>query len=185
MAAAMRGNEDDNILERVCDLIGASEQRLLERVMKSVRESGLGHAPREETDWRDSVRGVSDLVFQAVYGVPFGYAEGVVGADPVVAYGILRGQRHRSHGVVAADWHALMRHFRDAYVELVESAGLGEDDEEVCRQFLHGVFDRFERGFTQGYAEAARSNSCELRPLRPHAWPAPWSVAEDAGGTAC
>jgi hypothetical protein len=178
----MQGRADGNVLERMCDVIGASEEWLLDRLVASVREGGLGRTPRMEPTWRDSVRGLSDAVFQAVYAVPFGYAEGTVGTDPVVAFGMLRGRRHRANGVRSADWHALMRHHRAAYVGLIESSGFDEDEEEVCRFFLQGVFDRFERGFAKGYEEVPESSS-GFSPAPSSPWPAPWSIAEDAGGT--
>lgn len=142
---------DDDCLQRMCAVISANEEWLLERVVDSVRESGLANAPRSEAGWRESVRGLSDAVFQAVYGVVAGASEGPMRGDPVLAYGVVRARRQHARGVRAADWHALLRHHRSAYVELVATCGFDEDEEEMCTHFLHSVFDRFERGFRQGY----------------------------------
>lgn len=161
----LTGQRDENCLEAMCDLIGASEEWLLERVVDSVRESGLTRSPRHEEDWRESVRGLSDVVFQALYAVAWGYAEGPVRNDPVVAYGIIRGRRHCSHGVAASDWHALMRHHRAAYIDLIAEAGFDEGAEEICQRFIHRVFDRIERGFRQGYAVVPANRRATARPL--------------------
>ncbi len=75
--------------------------------------------------------------------------------DPVVAYGIVRGRHQGDRGVSPRDWSMLMRHYRNAYLELVRSSGVFADDElVVCRRFIDWVFDRIEDGFLRGHGEA-------------------------------
>jgi hypothetical protein len=145
--------DNGNCLERMCDLIGSSEDRLVDRVIDAATTGALSRVPRSEDAWRDSIRGLSDAIFQAAYAVSDGYAEGPAHRDPVVAYGIVRARTHRTRGVHPADWIALLRHFRAAYLDLVHEAGFAEQDEAVCHRFIHRVFDRFEAGFRDGYAD--------------------------------
>lgn len=140
--------EDISCLERMCDLIAANEDRLVAHVTASVDQAGeSAHAPRSMLSWRDSIRGLSDALSQAVYWDDSGYAEGPAHHDPVVAYGVVRARSHADRGVRPAQWLALLTHYRDAYTALVRSSDLTPEEREICCRFVDRVFDRFESGF--------------------------------------
>ncbi len=142
-------------LERMCDIIAGSEDLLVEMVMETARERGIEHAPRSPESWREAVQGLSDAVFQAVYGHLETAGEGPR-HDPVVAYGILRGRTQRDRGVLPEHWCALLRIYRHAYVELVKAVDLPPDEALICRRFIAWVFDRMEDGFGQSYPPGCR-----------------------------
>ncbi len=134
-------------LERMCDLIGGSEELLVGTVTEAVEEHGVEHMPRSVEAWRESVRGLSDAIFQAVYA----HLE-LDGPrnDPVLAYGIVRGRVQNGRGVRPEDWTALIAHYRRAYLDLIASAGCPPEESCACRDFLERVFDRLENGFALG-----------------------------------
>lgn len=148
------GASERNCLERMCDIIAGSEDTLLGMVAESVRLHGVDRGPHTSGAWREALRGLSDAIFQAVYG-HLEVADDAPRHDPVVAYGVVRGRLQGVRGVSPADWSRLMRYYRNAYVELVRSSGsFGEDELIVCRRFIDWVFDRMEDGFGRGYHDA-------------------------------
>lgn len=142
---------DGSCLERMCEIIGGGEGDLVRSVMKSAREHALERVPRSEGAWLESVRGVSDAIFQAAYGIDDGYAEGPAHKDPIVAYGVVRARIHRDRGADPYAWTVLVRYFRRAYLDLLDASDLEGVELLVCHRFMHRVFDRFEAGFRQGY----------------------------------
>jgi hypothetical protein len=144
----MQELEHITCLETMCEVIGAGEDRLLALLSDAAPRAGGLRGPRSEHAWRDSVRGLSDAIFQAVYGVEGGYAEGPAHGDPVIAYGVVRGRAQLGRGVAAASWREFMDVYHRAYVELVRSAGFEEDELDICIRFLDRVFERIEAGFT-------------------------------------
>lgn len=144
----MAQHEQTNCLERMCAAIGAGEDWLVDRAQVLAREQGIRRTPHTDLARREAIRGLSDAIFQAVYGNVDGYAEGPAHGDPVVAYGVVRARLQVGRGVRASDWVRLVHHYRHAYLELLSNAELGdEEDVEICRRFIHRVFDRFENGF--------------------------------------
>lgn len=135
-------------LERMCDVFSANEDRLVKRVMFRVGELGLRSRPRSEESWHESVRGLSDVLFQAIYVLPDSEAER---SDPIRAFGVLRARTHQLRGVRPADWTRLFRIYREAYVDLLRTADCDEVSLERCREFVTEVFDRFEDGFRHEY----------------------------------
>jgi hypothetical protein len=93
------------------------------------------------------VRGLTDALFQAVYGVADGYAEGPARHDPIVAYGVVRARTHSPRGVTPQLWLGLLRLYRRAYIDLLALGDFEEGARLVCERFIDRVFDRFEEGF--------------------------------------
>lgn len=139
-------------LERMCDIIGGSEDALVAMVTDAVRLCGIDRAPHSPETWREAVRGLSDAIFQAVYSHLDD--SDAPRHDPVVAYGIVRGRFQGRRGVLPEDWSRLMRLCRQAYLELVRTCGSFREDElAACRRFLDWVFDRLEDGFHRGHRQ--------------------------------
>jgi hypothetical protein len=131
----------------MCDLAGANEDWLVARVGEYADEHGFVERPRSEVVLRDAVRGLTDALFQAVYGVADGYAEGPARHDPIVAYGVVRARTHSPRGVTPQLWLGLLRLYRRAYIDLLALGDFEEGARLVCERFIDRVFDRFEEGF--------------------------------------
>jgi hypothetical protein len=157
--SSVDGRGERDCIESMCDWIGGSEDQLVDQVMLAAAERGMNRAPRSMEAWRDSIRGLTDAISQAVYGVSEGYVEGLAHRDPVVAYGIIRARTHHGRGVKPADWLALLRLYREAYLEVVSEMSLTDAERSVCHTFIHRVFDRFEAGFRDGYVFVARDDA--------------------------
>jgi hypothetical protein len=142
---------DNDCLERLCDLAGANEDWLVERVMALADDCGLPeHGGRSPRTLREAVRGLTDAIFQAVYGVSDGYAEGPARHDPVVAYGVIRARTHGPRGVGAGQWLSFLQCYRMAYQDLLLLRGSLEPDcAFVCGRFIDRVFDRFAAGYQE------------------------------------
>jgi hypothetical protein len=153
----MQPLSDATCLERMCGIIGGSEEFLLATVAQSVRRKGLArHSPRSQAAWRESIRGLSDLIFQAAFA-----DDGYEGAqfDPIVAYGVLRARAQVARGVDPSRWVELLALYRDAYLELMRVADLSPSESDACCAFVRGVFERFEAGF---HAVAASAGDASI-----------------------
>jgi hypothetical protein len=139
---------DVGCLERLCELAAANEAWLAERVIARAAEAGFGdETPRSRETWREAIRGLTDALFQAVYAISEGYAEGRARHDPVVAYGVVRARTHSPRAVTPEKWAGMLTCYRGAYLDLLDSAEFNDASRAVCARFIDRVFERFESGF--------------------------------------
>lgn len=171
----MPDDVDTACLQHLCDLAVSNETWLVDRVIAHADRAGLGdRGPRSKETWRDAVRGLTDALFQAVYAVTDGYAEGHSRNDPVVAYGVVRARTHSRRAVSPAMWDGMLECYRLAYLDLLGLDTFESSDAAICLRFVDRVFQRFENGFHTEWAALSHAGPTAARDgLRP--------VEEDAG----
>lgn len=138
-------------MQLLWDLISASEDWLLKRVVDYAREREYTkYTSTLEEAWRVSVAGVSSSLLEALQrGVETMELEPDEDytRDPVARFGIEQARRHRRRGVTLAMFLGCMKYYRRAYVDLVREAGFDRSVEERYRRYINCFFDRVEIGF--------------------------------------
>ncbi len=145
----------DNFLsrdkEKFENLIDKGEEWILERLFSyATKLNFVKYTSTLKEAWRISVEGLSESLIKALRmyeGIPnFGPNEDYVN-DPIASFGILEAQLHRNRGVTLEMFLALIKYYRQSYIDLIIDASFEKKFEDFCKTFLDRFFDRVELGF--------------------------------------
>ena len=130
------------------DLIARNEDRLLERILSLAEASGyLRFVPGPPEEWRATLRGLSGSLHQAYRAdssPPSLTAEDVGREDGLSAFGVVEARKRRREGMPLGIFLGLVKFFRQAYLDLVRSAGFPREEEEGYLRYIERFFDRNE-----------------------------------------
>ncbi|MFX1236469.1 MAG: ATP-binding protein [Promethearchaeota archaeon] len=132
-------------------LIEEGQEWILERLFSYATDLNfVKYTSTLKEAWRISVEGLTKPLIEALKSsgtIPnFGPDEDYVN-DPIASFGILEAQSHRNRGVTLEMFLALMKYYRQSYIDLVAQAHFDENFEHYCRTYLDRFFDRVELGF--------------------------------------
>ncbi|HVI51318.1 MAG TPA: ATP-binding protein [Candidatus Sulfotelmatobacter sp.] len=133
------------------DLIAGNEDWLLARTIQLAKERGYTpYTSTLEQAWRTAIHGLSEPLLEALaegrtLSTP--HAELDYSRDPIAAFGVQQAQRHRSRGITMGLFLGLMKSYRHAYRELVETFTPAGGDLTGRRRIVDNFFDRVELGF--------------------------------------
>lgn len=88
----------------------------------------------------------NEAVAQAEAAVDAAWDEGFT-SDPVARFGAVEARHHRERSGTPAAFQRMVRHYRQAYIELLANGGVSEEDRDRCRLFLEYFFERLLLGF--------------------------------------
>lgn len=147
-------------MDAFVELVSANEAWLIERVLTSARHHGYAsYLPPLPEAWQITICSLSAALVDSSSASspshwPFA-ADYDPLLDPVACFGMIEAQRHRERGVTLERYLGLVKHYRQAYLDLLAirggRAGLGRDQKAIIGRF----FDRFEMGVSCGWARTA------------------------------
>ncbi|MFX0100120.1 MAG: sensor histidine kinase [Candidatus Hodarchaeota archaeon] len=114
-----------------------------------------------EEAWRISIAGLTESLCKTIDSyhdcLPELTVDDDYEKDPAASFGILEAQLHRSRGITLALFLALMKYYRQSYIDLVCEA---DEFEPELVNFFHlyveRFFDRVEIGFTSEWAQSSK-----------------------------
>ena len=150
------------------DLIGRNEERLLERILSLAEANGyFRFVPGTPEEWRATLRGLSGSLLQAIRSDPSPpslTAADVGRDDGLSAFGVVEARKRRREGMPLGIFLGLVKCFRQAYLDLVRTAGLPREEEEALLRYVERFFDRNEVASCVSWtAESVSERVTELR----------------------
>ena len=150
------------------DLIVRNEDRLLSHVLSLAEENGyFRFVPETPEEWRATLRGLSGSLLQAHISDPSPpslTADDVARDDGLSAFGVVEARKRRREGMPFRIFFGLVKIFRQAYSDLVRSAGLPREEEEGHLRYIERFFDRNEVAVCASWtAESVSGGLAELR----------------------
>jgi len=130
------------------DLIARNEDLLLGRILSLAEENGYFRiVPGTPKEWRATLRGLSGSLLQAFRSNPSPpslTAADVGREDGLSAFGVVEARKRRREGMPLGIFLGLVKFFREAYLDLVRTAGLPREEEEGLLRYIERFFDRNE-----------------------------------------
>ena len=130
------------------DLIARNEDRLLAQVLSLAEANGYSRfVPGTPEGWRAALRGLSGSLRQAIRSDPSPpslTAETIDRNDGLSAFGVAEARKRRREGMPLGIFLGLVKFFRQAYLDLVRTAGLPREEEEGFLRYIERFFDRNE-----------------------------------------
>ena len=130
------------------DLIVRNEDRLLAQVLSLAESNGyFRFVPGTPEEWRAALRGLSGSLLQAFRSDPSPpslTADDVGREDGLSAFGVVEARKRRREGMPLEIFLGLVKFFRQAYLDLVRTAGLPREEEEGHLRYIERFFDRNE-----------------------------------------
>ena len=150
------------------DLIVRNEDRLLGQVLSLAEANGyFRFVPGAPEEWRATLRGLSGSLLQAFRSDPSPpslTADDVGRDDGLCAFGVVEARKRRREGMPLGIFLGLVKFFRQAYLDLVRSAGLPREEEEGHLRYIERFFDRNEVAVCVSWtAESVSGRVAELR----------------------
>ena len=150
------------------DLIARNEDHLLAQVLSFAEANGyFRFVPGTPEEWRAALRGLSGSLLQAFRSDPSppSLAAGDVGReDGLSAFGVVEARKRRREGMPLGIFLGLVKFFRQAYLDLVRTAGLPREEEEGHLRYIERFFDRNEVAICVSWStESASGQLSELR----------------------
>jgi signal transduction histidine kinase len=155
-------------LTPLTDLIVRNEDRLLGQVLSLAEVNGyFRFVPGAPEEWRATLRGLSGSLLQAFRSDPSPpslTADDVGRDDGLCAFGVVEARKRRREGMPLGIFLGLVKFFRQAYLDLVRSAGLPREEEEGHLRYIERFFDRNEVAVCVSWtAESVSGRVAELR----------------------
>jgi len=130
------------------DLIVRNEDRLLGQVLSLAEANGyFRFVPGTPEAWRATLRGLSGSLLQALRSDPSPpslTADDVGRDDGLCAFGVVEARKRRRDRMPLGIFLGLVKFSRQAYLDLVRSAGLPREEEEGHLRYVERFFDRNE-----------------------------------------
>jgi len=130
------------------DLIVRNEERLLAQILSLAEANGyFRFVPGTPEEWRAALRGLSGSLLQAFRSDPSPPALTADDAgrdDGLAAFGVVEARKRRREGMPFGIFLGLVKYFRQAYLDLVRSAGLPREEEQAYLRYIERFFDRNE-----------------------------------------
>ena len=130
------------------DLIVRNEDRLLGQVLSLAETNGyFRFVPGTPEAWRATLRGLSGSLLQALRSdpsLPSLTADDVGRDDGLCAFGVVEARKRRREEMSLGIFLGLVKYFRQAYLDLVRTAGLPREEEERHLRYIERFFDRNE-----------------------------------------
>jgi two-component system NtrC family sensor kinase len=150
------------------DLIVRNEEHLLARVLSLAEANGyFRFVPGTPEEWRAALRGLSGSMLQAFRSDPSPpslAADDIDREDGLSAFGVVEARKRRREGMPLGIFLGLVKFFRQAYLDLVRTAGLPREAEEGHLRYVERFFDRNEVAVCVSWAsESVTGQLADLR----------------------
>lgn len=142
------------------DLVLKNEAFLMRRILHYAQLHGYTkYTSTLEEAWRASIAGLSAALVEGLEhapSIPELEVDQDYSDDPMTAFGVLEAQLHRHRGVSLGMFLGLMKYYRQAYIDLVQEAGVDAENERLQGLFIHRFYDRVELAFIQEWNSRSR-----------------------------
>lgn len=139
-------------MEEYIDMLKSHEEWLMVKVLAYAQQyeftkytSTLAEA------WRLSISGLSNSLILAAQhysgAVPELHPDDEYTADPISEFGIIEAQKHRQRGIKLGMFLALMKYYKESYIDLIDYAAKDEVQNSFYKKFTTRCFDRIEISF--------------------------------------
>jgi PAS domain S-box-containing protein len=139
------------MMARLAELVATHEDWLMEQVLDYAKRQGYTRYTSTLAEaWRISIAGISESLLVALKtksGIPELLPDEDYANDPIALFGIVEAQKHRERGVSFGMFLGLMKYYQQSYIDLIQQAGFGIEEERQCLLFVDRFFDRIELGF--------------------------------------
>ncbi|MDD1761305.1 MAG: PAS domain S-box protein [Methanothrix sp.] len=136
---------------KLADLVASNEDWLMHKVLSYAKDFGYTRYTSTLAEaWRASISGLSQSLLECLKHesrVQELLPDENYANDPVAAFGIIEAKRHRDRGVSLGMFLGLMKYYRQSYIDLVEQAVIGCEEERQYCAIVNRFFDRIELGF--------------------------------------
>lgn len=150
------------------ELVAASQEWLVERILSRVRDSGFTcDAPSLAGARHLAVAGISSALLKTLERdetLTEISAGDVRAHDPAVAFAVGKARDHRCRGVSLGMFMALLKLYRQSYLDLVAAGGYGAEDALRWHSLVERFFDRIEVSVCREWSSLADSD--RLRELQ-------------------
>lgn len=137
-------------------LIEASEDWLMERILMYAEDTGYtAYTSTLKEAWRLSISGLSQSIINAtkVYDAPPKFnPEFDFTKNPVAKFGVVEAQRHMKRGISLSMFMGLMKYYRQAYVDLLETSNDISGSRATHILYINRIFDIIEISFCTEWA---------------------------------
>ncbi|MBN2013155.1 PAS domain S-box protein [candidate division KSB1 bacterium] len=135
-------------MQKLKTLILDSEDWLIDRIMIYAKQQDYTkYTSTLKEAWRMSICGLSRsfccVLDQPSFCVEFGPDDNFRD-DPIAEFGVVEAQKHRSRGITPGMFLGLMKYYKQAYVDLIESSGFSQKLQTKYRYLIERFFDRVE-----------------------------------------
>jgi len=146
-------------------IIADNEDWLVDRVLSYAKRQGFTrYTSTLRGAWRQSIAGLSAPLLDTLQkGMPDvelipdeDYA-----ADPLARFGIIEAKRHRQRGVDLVMFLAMMKYYRQSYMDLVDQESVDSDTRQRFSIILKRFFDRIEIGLVTTWHAPQQENPME------------------------
>jgi len=160
--------QGDHGVTLLTDLIARNEDRLLAQVLSLAEANGyLRFVSGTPEEWRATLRGLSGSLLQAFRSDPSPpslSAYDIGREDGLSAFGVVEARKRRREGIPLGIFLGLVKYFRQAYLDLVRTAGLPSEEEEGYLRYIERFFDRNEVAVCVSWtSESISGRLAELR----------------------
>ncbi|MBW7882083.1 MAG: GAF domain-containing protein [Caldilineaceae bacterium] len=140
------------------ELILESELWLMRRILHYAKSHAyLKYTSTLLEAWRISIASLSATLVEAIergraapeFGPDDDYSQ-----DPIAAFGIEEGRRHRGRGLTLGMYLSLFKYYRQSYLDLISQGEFDAQQLARYRYFVDRCFDRIELGMTVAWSNS-------------------------------
>lgn len=155
-------------MQVLIDLIKKNQLFLMKRVLEYAKLHGYTkYTSTLEEAWVASVSGLSQALIDAILHdpkVPEMEVDHDYSNNPISSFGVLEAQKHRYRGVSLSMFLALMKYYRQAYLDLVTESVQDSDQQRVFLLWINRFYDHNELSYC--YEWTAHSKETLLSELQ-------------------
>ncbi|MCE7987649.1 MAG: PAS domain-containing protein [Caldilinea sp. CFX5] len=137
-------------MEALKDLLLTNERWLMQRVLHYAKvHNYVKYTSTLLEAWRISVESLSLALVTALARderIPELDPDDAYSQDPIAAFGVEEGRKHRARGLTLTMYMSLFKYYRQSYIDLIEQAPLTAAQSRHYGTFVNRCFDRIELG---------------------------------------
>jgi signal transduction histidine kinase len=137
-------------MDALTDLLLTHERWLMQRILHYARAHNfVKYTSTLLEAWRISIASLTEALTAAMARderVPELDPDDDYRQDPIAAFGMAEGRKHRARGLTLTMYMSLFKYYRQAYLDLIAEATFPPERHDYYNAFIHRCFDRIELG---------------------------------------
>lgn len=147
-------------MQNIISIFEDNETILMNKILTSARHFGFSAytSPRVE-DWRLSISGITESLKMAFESQsPLMFDNRLVADNALTTFGVKEAQLHRQRGVSLDMFLALMKYYRDAYLEVIAESQIHETHDCKNSSWVMHAFDQIEMAFIKEWTSHSEAD---------------------------